>query len=106
MFGAALLVQAVTGRVTVIESDEVDCGGGARSIGKAVSIVIAVPIYVALAQHLGFVIAMFVVAVGVMLCLRVRLSISIVVVAVIVPLVSYLFGTVLRVPLPVGPFGW
>jgi putative tricarboxylic transport membrane protein len=106
VFGTILFVQAVTGRVAVTEPNEVDREPRWRSIGNVVVLVIAVPIYVALARHLGFVIAMALVAAGVMLRLRVRLRIVLLVAAIVVPMVSYLFGTVLRVPLPAGPLGW
>ena len=106
LFGLTLIVQAATGHVAAIEGSDTERETRGRSIINVVVIVAAVPFYIVVSEWLGFVFTMSLVALGVMLHLRVRLRVAIPVAVLASPAVSYVFSSVLRVPLPRGPFGW
>lgn len=106
VFGLALIVQAASGHVAPMDADAVEHGERWRSIANVVVIVAAVPVYVVLSEYVGFVITMALIAFGIMVHLGVRLVLALPIAVLVAPAVSYVFGTVLRVPLPRGPFGW
>lgn len=106
LFGLALVVQAATGHVASIDTGDVEREERGRAILNIVVIVAAVPIYTVLSAWLGFIITMMLVSLGVMLHLRVRLLTALTVAVIASPAIDYVFRSVLRVPLPLGPFGW
>jgi putative tricarboxylic transport membrane protein len=105
LFGTVLIVQAVVGRVAAVEESGDPSVSRWQAVANIAVIVAAVPLYVLLSEWLGFTVTMILLMLGVMLWLRARLLVAVPAAVVVALAVAYLFGNVLRVPLPQGPFG-
>lgn len=77
-----------------------------RGVLGLLAVVAAAGGYLLLAELVGFLLAMGLVTVGLMRLFGVRLLRAVPVAVVLVLTIWYVFGTVLRVPLPAGPWGW
>ena len=74
--------------------------------GRFVEVILWIVVYLAVAEHLGFILTAGTLLVLHLLRLGTRATIAIPIVVVLVPLVYQIFGVALRVPLPRGVLGW
>jgi putative tricarboxylic transport membrane protein len=98
-FGGAVTVQAVRSTSTVAVSYE------PASMLKAAVILVAIAIYIAVVQRLGFLITASLVTCGLMLLLGVKIRIAVPAGVGVAVMCVVLFERVLRVPLPPGILG-
>jgi putative tricarboxylic transport membrane protein len=77
----------------------------ATALSNAAAVLLAVPVYMALVERIGFPATMSLINAGLMLKLGVRWAYALPVSVGVGLAVFYLFARVLRVPLPFGPLG-
>lgn len=104
---AGLLV--MFGVVLMIQARGVGSNVGARyssaAIAKAGGVLVAIAIYIAVVQRLGFLPTAFLLLVSLMLMLGVKVRVALPTAALVTGLCVLLFEKLLRVPLPLGVLG-
>lgn len=73
---------------------------------RIVEVGVAVALYLILAPRLGFVVGAFVMVASLLFIRGNRITTALVVALVLALIVRWLFLSLLKVPLPVGPWGW
>jgi len=73
---------------------------------RMIEVLIAVAIFIIVAPRLGFVVGGFVLVAGMLLIRGNRWTTSVAVALILTIIVRWIFVSLLKVPLPVGPWGW
>lgn len=73
---------------------------------RMIEVLIAVAVFIIVAPRLGFVVGGFVLVAGMLLIRGNRWTTSVAVALILTIIVRWIFVSLLKVPLPVGPWGW
>lgn len=73
---------------------------------RMIEVLIAVAVFIIVAPRLGFVVGGFVLVAGMLLIRGNRWTTSVAVALILTIVVRWIFVSLLKVPLPVGPWGW
>lgn len=105
VFGVALALKAIRARV---RPPRLDLGTllWRREVSQALAVLAVIVLYILLVDRLGFVITAGLLMVGLMALLGVPWRQNLLVAILLVLLASSLFGRLLKIPLPPGPWGW
>lgn len=87
-------------------SDEAGQPAPHFALRRMIEVLITVALYIILAPRYGFVVGGFVMVAGMLLIRGNRWTTSLVVALILTIIVRWIFVSLLKVPLPVGPWGW